>query len=144
MSFYIRPKFKVGQKIFSIKEDKIVEIEIESIVANGNSICYLSKNNMFSENQSFFSSEEAKDFLENSIRLPFVKGDVCWVGNLTGVYSEKVKEVFCFFSNDLKKPYNVTTNTGDVVNNTNCFENQIEATEESLKQIKQYYKLTEK
>ena len=143
MSFYIKPKFKVGQKIFSIKKDEIVQVEIESIVANGNSISYLSKNNLFLENQSFSSLEEANDFLENAIRLPFVKGDFCWQGNLSGVKSYKVNEVTCFFNNNLKKPYNLTTHAENILNSTSCFENQVEATEESLKQVKQYFNVKE-
>ena len=139
MSFYIKPKFKVGQTIFSIKKDEIVKIEIESIAIHGTGISYLSRNSLFLENQSFGSKEEAEDFLLNSIRLPFINGDFCWMGNLSGVSMHKVKSVTCFFKDDLKKPYNITVETDTILNATDCFETQIEATEESLKQAKQFY-----
>lgn len=143
MSFYIKPKFKIGQIIFSIKKDQILQIQIESIVVHDNSISYLSGNNSFLESQSFSSSAEIEDFLQNSIRLPFVKNDTCWRGDLTGVHSHKVNGVTCFFQKDLKKPYNMTTHADNIINSSSCFENQIEATKESLRQVEQYYKIKE-
>jgi len=143
MSFYIKPKFKIGQIIFSIKEDKIIENVIESFVVSDNSIAYLSGNELFCESQSFSSEEEAKDFLENSIRIPFTKNSWCWSGDLTGVSKLWAKATTFFYKEDLKHPYNSSTHAGNIINHTSCFETQIKATQESLKQVKQYYKIKE-
>jgi len=143
MSFYIKPKFKIGQIIFSIKEDKIIENVIESFVVSDNSIAYLSQNKLFCESQSFSSEEEAKDFLKNSIRIPFTKNSWCWSGDLTGVSRLWAKATTFFYKEDFKNPYNSSTHAGNIINHTSCFETQVKATQESLKQVKQYYEIKE-
>jgi hypothetical protein len=140
MSFYVLPKFKVNQTIFTIDGDKLKPITVEAIHATSADIGYLSENRVFSEKQSFATEEDAKTFLEQAVRLPFIKGDKAWEGNLTGVRSVEVKEVYCFFKDDFKKPYCATTHTDTCLNATGVFASQIEATEESLRAVKEYYK----
>lgn len=143
MSYYVKPKFVIGQTIFSIKDDKIEQVEVESIQGSSEGIAYLSKNRVFLESQSFSTLEEAKDFFDKAVRIPFVNGNVAWEGDLTGVKRVKVVSTSCFFKDDLKKPYNITTRTDSCVDSTSIFETQIEATESALQQLKQFLKIKE-
>lgn len=135
MSFYIRPKFKIGQNIFSIKNDNIEEIVIESIQTVSKEIYYLSKNKSYCESQSFYCIEEARDFLENALRIPFLEKERGWEGGLNGVRSVDIKEATCFFNSDLKTPYNIIVHTNYCFNSTCVFETQAKATQYSLEQV---------
>ena len=135
---YIRPKFKVSQKVWTITQDSIKEIEIEFIHTYGEAIGYGSKNQSFAERFCFSSRKEAEDFLENAVRIP-TEGQYLWYADLWGVKYVKINKPTCFFRDDLKKPYNGTygfsTAEKNVINSpsSHFFENYEDAANEFLK-----------
>ena len=136
-SFYIKPKFKIGQKISAIKQDKIHEIQIEKIVYDLTyGIKYFAKNRLYDDSQCFATETEAKDFMDSAYRIPFGKGDLVWEGSLIGVRETRVQDGDFWFESNMRKHDNSRLHTDGSINSTSCFENQIEATEKSLSFIK--------
>ena len=143
MSFYIKPKFKIGQKIFSIKADNIISITVESIaISTCGKVSYLSNNQMFLENQSFSSKEEALEFISSAYRIPFRTNEFAWIGNLAGVVRTQAKDGMFWFKEDKATPYNSQIHAENCLNDTSCFETQLQATEFSLRQLKQFNERT--
>lgn len=137
LSFYIKTKFLVGQQIYSIKEDKIVLVIIESIsISTDGDVCYLAKNKLYSEKQSFLTKEEAEEFINSSYRIPFVTGDRAWIGNSEGVRPTMVNGGKFYFNEDKNKPYNRQIHADNILNITSCYEKQLEATEIALDTLK--------
>jgi hypothetical protein len=142
MSYYIKTKFQIGQDIYSIKDDKIRRVKVESIqITTDKKVAYLANNELFYESQSFSCEEEAKDFMSKAYRVPFLTGNFAWEGNLQGVKRVSIREFGTFwFKEDLKEPFNrqISTHDGNVgcLNSTTTCETQLEATEKSLEMIK--------
>lgn len=125
---YIRPKFKISQKIWVIIKDTIIEIEVQSICSYGKEISYLSDNKLYKENICFSSKEEAEDFMENSIRIPD-ENELLWIVEHHGINAICIEKATCFFKDNLKKPYNATYKTKNCLNAnfSNFYENVEEA-----------------
>lgn len=141
MSYYIKPKFKVGEEVFSIVGDDIICRKVRTIqIDNINHISYIDESNKhFNEELSFFSRKEAENFKEESCRIPNLKGDVVWVSNNLGVRMDTLKDdgVY-YFQDDLHKPFNKRAHVGDCFNESNFFESQEDATLASLKALGLY------
>lgn len=135
MSYYIKPKFKIGQTIFSIYKDEIKQIEIQSIKIDTDlRIGYLSQNNIYADDQSFATREEAEQFLKEALRMPFSKKDWVWEGNSNGIRRIFVESGDFFFEKD-GKLYNYTINDGNCINNSCAHETWEQAAEAFKKQM---------
>jgi len=143
MSYYIKTKFQIGQDIYSIKNDEVRKVKVESVqITTDKKVAYLANNELFYESQSFSCEEEAKDFMSKAYRVPFLTGNSAWEGNLQGVKRVSIRFGNFWFKEDLKKPYNLQMSTHDgnngCLNSTTTCETQLEATEKSLEMIKNY------
>ena len=133
MRHYIKPKFKIGQRLYSVGDDKIHSIIVESIlITTCKEISYLSENRTYLESQSFLSEAEAIEFLSEAFVMPFVTGNKAWEADRRGVSSVNVRGGNLWFNEKKKTPYNSQITTDSVLNSTSVYGTRLEAAKECL------------